>query len=203
METIATVKRLRDLLGEPGPLTQYKVHRELSEQGQAFVRQSPFFLLATASTNGVPTVSPKGGEPGFVRVKDAMTLLIHERPGNRLLYSLENILSNPKVGLIFLSPGTDETLRIGGHATLLHDDAINARFAARGKPALLLMRVRIEECYFHCAKAFLRSALWNPSSWPGSMNISFSAEINLRRALEASAMLDLDSQIAKRYETDL
>ncbi|MFN0314678.1 MAG: pyridoxamine 5'-phosphate oxidase family protein [Burkholderiales bacterium] len=120
-----------------------------------------------------------------------------------IIQFLENILNNPKVGLIFLSPGTDETLRVGGHATLLRDEEMNARFAARGKPALLVMRVEIEECYFHCAKAFLRSALWHPSSWPDSMKVSFSAEINLRRAVEVSAMQDLDSQIAKRYETDL
>ena len=203
METITTAKRLRELLGEPGPLTQYKIHRELSPQAQAFVRQSPFFFLATASAPGVPTVSPKGDQPGFVHVEDAKTLLIPERPGNRLLFSLENILNNPKVGMIFLSPGTDETLRVGGHATLLRDENMNARFASRGKPALLVMRVEIEECYFHCAKAFLRGALWNPSTWPGQMKVSFSSEINLKRAMEADAMRELDSQIAKRYETDL
>jgi uncharacterized protein len=120
-----------------------------------------------------------------------------------IIQFLENILNNPKVGLIFLSPGTDETLRVGGHATLLRDDEMNTRFAARGKPALLVMRVQIDECYFHCAKAFLRSALWNPSTWLDSMKISFSAEINLARAMEGSAMQDLDAQIAKRYETDL
>lgn len=203
METIESIARLREIMGEPSPLTHHKIHRRLSEQAYAFIRQSPMFLLATADAEGRPTVSPKGDAPGFVHIEDDCTLLVPERPGNRLLFSLENVLRNPRVGLLFLSPGTDETLRVGGAATLVRDEALSARFAARDKPALLVMCIAIEECYFHCAKAFLRSGLWKPEAWPAALRISFSEEINLNRHMESEAMRDLDAQIAARYRTDL
>ncbi|MBM3395527.1 MAG: pyridoxamine 5'-phosphate oxidase family protein [Betaproteobacteria bacterium] len=203
METITTTSRLREILGEPGPLTRHKIHRQMSEQAMTFVRQSPFFFLASADVDGQPTVSPKGDAAGFVHIEDPRTLLIPERPGNRLLFSLTNLLTNPRVGLIFLCPGTTETLRVGGTATLIHDTELNARFSARGKPALLLMRVELTECYFHCAKAFLRSGLWAPETWPAEMHVSFSREINLNHEMLAAAQSELDQQIAGRYKTDL
>lgn len=203
METIDSVARLREILGEPGPLTRHKIHRTLSPQARAFIACSPLFLLATADAQGQPTVSPKGDAAGFVHMEDDRTLLVPERPGNRLLFSLENVLRNPRVGLLFLSPGTDETLRVGGTATLLRDAALNERFAARGKPALLMMRIAIEEIYFHCAKAFLRSGLWHADTWPAPLRVSFAEEIHLNRQLESEARRELDEQIAGRYRTDL
>lgn len=203
MEAIEDIGRLREILGEPGPLTRHKIHRSLSRQARAFVLQSPFFMLASVDSHGCPTVSPKGDTAGFVHVEDENTLLIPERSGNRLLFTLENVLRNPRVGLIFLSPGTDETLRVSGRATLLLDTELNERFAARDKPALLVMCIAIDECYFHCAKAFLRSELWKPASWPQAMRVSFAEEININRKLESDVMRDLDTQIAGRYRTDL
>lgn len=203
MEIIDTPARLRAVLGEPGPLTRHKIHRVLSSQARAFIERSPMFLLATSDSEGRPTVSPKGDAPGFVRIEDERTLLVPERSGNRLLFSLENVLRNARVGLLFLSPGTDETLRVGGSACLLRDDALNASFAARDKPALLVMRITIDEVYFHCAKAFLRSGLWQPAAWPAPLRVSFAEEINLNRRMEDDARHELDAQIAVRYKTDL
>lgn len=203
METIDSVARLREILGEPGPLTRHKIHRALSPQARSFIARSPLFLLATADGERRPSVSPKGDAAGFVHVEDERTLMVPERPGNRLLFSLENVLRNARVGLLFLSPGTNETLRVGGTATLLRDEALNTRFAARGKPALLVMRIAIDEVYFHCAKAFLRSELWHPESWPAPMRVSFAEEINLNRPLEGEARRELDTQIAGRYRTEL
>jgi PPOX class probable FMN-dependent enzyme len=110
-------------------------------------------------------VAPKGDGPGFVRVADERTLLIPERKGNKLVFSLQNILANPKVGLIFLLPGTGETLRVSGDAELVDDRELSESFIERGKPALLVTRVRVTQCYFHCAKAFLRAELWKPETW--------------------------------------
>lgn len=203
LEAITTVNRLRELLGEPGPLTRHKIHPALSPQARNFIQRAPFFLLATVDEYGHPTVSPKGDAAGFVQVEDAGTLLVPERSGNRLLFSLENILRHPQVGLLFLSPGTDETLRIGGRASLIHDDALNVRFAARGKPALLVMKIDIDTCYFHCAKSVLRSGLWQPSTWPEPLRVSFAEEIHLNNAMAPAAREELDSQIAGRYQTDL
>jgi predicted pyridoxine 5'-phosphate oxidase superfamily flavin-nucleotide-binding protein len=138
-----------------------------------------------------------------VRVADANTLLLPERKGNKLIFSLRNLLANPRVGLIFLVPGTGETLRVSGTATLDDDADLCAAFAARGHPALLAMRIAVSECYFHCAKAFLRSALWRPETWPERMAISFGAEIAESGGLGAGEIEAFDQAVQGRYRTDL
>lgn len=203
MNEITSIESLRVLLGEPGPLTQFKFHSELTQQAQTFIAQSPFAMLATTDANGMPSVSPKGDGPGFAAIEDMRTLLIPERSGNRLLFSLQNVLVNPQVALIFLLPGTNETLRIAGRAKLIHDDALNKRFTSRDKPALLVMRLTIEQSYFHCAKAFLRSRLWDPSTWSDPLRVSFAKEIALNSPMASAERDTLDAGIAQRYQTDL
>lgn len=204
MPNIANLAQLRALIGEPNQYVPLKLHKTLNERAAAFIGRSPMCMLSTTDANGQPTVSPKGDAPGFVRVADPCTLLMPERKGNKLIFSLQNVLANPKVGLIFLVPGTGETLRVMGNAELLDDPDLCESFIERGKPALLVMRVRITECYFHCAKAFLRSGLWNPDTWPEEMKISFGAEIS-----EASGIMKqeeipaFDAGVRERYKTDL
>ena len=106
-------------------------------------------------------------------VEDPHTLLIPDRKGNRLMFGLRNILANPRVGIIFMVPGTDETLRINGTAELTSDPDSLLRLSARGAPALLTIRVTVRECFFHCAKAFIRSQLWKSETWPERQKISF------------------------------
>src|SRR5205814_7712122 len=118
-------------------------------------------------------VSPKGDGPGFVAVHGDDTLLIPDRKGNKLIFGLQNILANPRVAVIFLVPGTEETLRIQGSAELTADPAVLDRLAARGQPARLAIRVHVDACFFHCAKAFKRSRLWQPETWPDRRKISF------------------------------
>jgi predicted pyridoxine 5'-phosphate oxidase superfamily flavin-nucleotide-binding protein len=138
-----------------------------------------------------------------VQVEDRRTLLIPERKGNKLIFSLTHILQNPHVGLIFLVPGTSETLRVQGTAELLDDAHRRATLAARGRPALLTMRVIVTECYFHCAKAFLRSELWKPETWPEKMAISFGQEIAESGGLQREEIAEFDIAVGERYKTDL
>jgi predicted pyridoxine 5'-phosphate oxidase superfamily flavin-nucleotide-binding protein len=129
--------------------------------------------------------------------------MIPERTGNRLVFSLQNILVNPRVGLIFLVPGTHETLRVGGEAEIRDDAELCDSFSARGKSALLVTRIRVTECYFHCAKAFLRSELWKPETWPERMTVSFGEEIAEEGGLDAAEVARFDAGVRGRYETDL
>jgi uncharacterized protein len=201
--TVQDMAHLRAIIGEPTDQVKLKLHSRLNAQAREFIGRSPMFLLSTADADGQPTVAPKGDGPGFVRVADERTLLIPERKGNKLVFSLQNILTNPKVGLIFLLPGTGETLRVSGEAELLDDSALCESFVERGKPALLVTHVRVAQAYFHCAKAFLRSDLWNPAAWAEPMRISFGEEIAEEGGLAACAIGEFDAAVQQRYKTDL
>jgi uncharacterized protein len=170
---ITNIDQLRAIIGAPSRMVGLKVLKALDETSADFIQRSPFLVLGTADAGGNQDVSPKGDAPGFVLIEDEHTLCIPDRKGNKLAFGLENILVNPHVGLIFMIPGTNETLRVNGVAELTADPQLLERLAARGAPALLAIRVSIHECFFHCAKAFIRSSLWKPEHWPERMNISF------------------------------
>lgn len=175
-----SIEKLRAVVGEPGAGIELKLYDHVFAEARAYIGQSPFLVLATADADGHLDASPKGDDPGFVVVEDETTLLIPDRPGNRLAYGLTNIVANPRVGVIFLIPGTTETLRINGSAELRSDPELLTRLEARGKPAILVIRVTVEECFFHCSKAFLRSKLWKHETWPERHHISF-GEMAARR----------------------
>jgi PPOX class probable FMN-dependent enzyme len=200
---IGSVEALRKIIGSPNQMVPLKIHRELNARAIEFIGKSPMFMLATSDLAGRPTVSPKGDQPGFVQVTDSRTLLIPERKGNKLIFSLNHILENPQVGLIFLVPGTSETLRVHGKAELIDDPEQCATLAARGSPALLITRVTVTECYFHCAKAFLRSDLWKPETWPAKMAISFGEEIADGGGLQREAIAEFDRAVGERYRSEL
>lgn len=203
MARIESTAALRKLIGSPSELVPYKIHRELNARAIEFIGRSPMLMLSTADAYGHATVSPKGDPAGFVRVENDQTLLIPERKGNKLIFTLQNILANPKVGLIFLVPGTCETLRVQGTAELLDDPELCEKLSTRGNKALLAIRISVTECYFHCAKAFLRSDLWNPETWPEKMTISFGEEIAGRGGMAPEAAPEFDRGVRERYKTDL
>ena len=203
MLRVRTVEALRKIIGSPNEQVPLKIHRELNARAIEYIGKSPMLMLATSDAASRPTVSPKGDLPGFVQVEDRRTLLIPERKGNKLIFSLTHILENPHVGLIFLIPGTSESLRVQGTAELLDDSDLRATLAARGSPALLILRVTVTECYFHCAKAFLRSDLWKPETWPEKMAISFGEEIAESGGLQREAIAEFDRAVGERYQTDL
>ena len=163
---VTSERELRDILGSPSERAVKKDIAGLDEHGRAFIARSPFLLLATSSATGRCDVSPKGDAPGFARVLDDHHLVVPERPGNRRLDGMRNIVENPHVGMIFLIPGREETLRVNGRAWIVRDADLLVSLAARGKEPPVAIGVEIEECFFHCPKAFRRSELWEPAGWP-------------------------------------
>lgn len=203
MSRITSREELRRVLGMPRETTRAKVLDHLDEQAREFLAVSPFLLLATTGADGRIEVSPKGDAPGFVRVEDARTVVIPDRPGNNLAFGLENILDVPRAGVIALRPQTGETLRFSGAAEIDADPALLAALAARGKPAMLAIRIRIERAYFHCARAVLRSRLWEPAAWPAPHSISFGRIIAPRTGGDAAAADAIDAFVAEGYRTRL
>jgi uncharacterized protein len=200
---IESIEQLRSLMGEPNPLTQKKVFRALDQTAIGFIKRSPFIVLSTADADGNQDASPKGDGPGFVVVENEHTLLIPERKGNKLVFGLGNILQNPQVGIIFMVPGTNETLRVNGTAELTKDPALLDRMAARGGAALLATRVTVNECFFHCAKAFLRSQLWKPETWPEREQISFGKMLAATVGGDQGMAAQIDKSIEQDYKTNL
>jgi len=201
---IETLEQLRVRMGEPSEFVAGKVNDFVDDFGREFIARAPFLVLSTADAEGRQDVSPKGDAPGFVTVADERTLLIPDRKGNKLLYGLANILSNPRVGLLFLIPGTEETLRVNGRAELTEDPEILKALAARGQDALLAIRVHVDECFFHCAKAFRRSALWKPETWQPH-KVSFGAQFAKRidRAGDAELIENIDKAVETDYREEL
>ena len=200
---IETVAQLQALIGEPNPMTPKKLFSALDEAAMDFIRRSPFLVLATADAEGYEDASPKGDGPAFVAIEDEHTLLIPERKGNRLMFSLRNILDNPQVGIIFLVPGTDETFRVNGTAELTDDPDILVRLSARGAPALLAIRVTVRECFFHCAKAFIRSQLWKPESWAAHQRISFGKILTAQIGGGEKLAEQIDKKVEQDYKDNL
>jgi uncharacterized protein len=139
-----------------------KVIHHLDEHCAAFIRLSPFATLATASPDGWPEVSPRGGDPGFVRVLDGSRLALPDRQGNNRIDSLRNLTANPRAALMFFVPGIDETLRVYGTTTLLAPDALDMDLTDFGKPPLSVLVLQVERAYFQCSKSVMRSGLWDP-----------------------------------------
>jgi PPOX class probable FMN-dependent enzyme len=153
---------LRASYGEARELSIKKERRTLDAHCRRFIALSPFLVLATSGEGGRVDASPRGDAPGFVAVIDDRTLLLPDRPGNNRIDSLRNVLDNPQMGLIFLVPGINETLRINGKASITFDEALLAPLAANGKKPRSGLLVAVEEVFFHCGKAMIRSDLWNP-----------------------------------------
>jgi uncharacterized protein len=165
VDEITTEAELRDLLGEPSASAVNKERNALDDIHRQWLAASPFCLVATSAADGSCDVSPKGDPPGFTVVLDDRTIAVPERAGNRRADGFHNILGNPHVGLVYLLPGRGDTLRINGRARLTRDPALLDRMVVKGHRPLLAVVVEIEEVFFHCAKAFLRSGLWDPETW--------------------------------------
>jgi len=203
MARISTREELRRIIAEPRPATRVKILDALDEQSIDFLKRCPFALVGTTAADGTIEVSPKGDEPGFIRVEDSRTLLIPERVGNNLAFGLNNILDTGQIGIIALVPATGETLRISGTAEI-HDDAdLVASLSSLGKPALLATRVRIKHCYFHCARSIVRAKLWDPKAWPAPGRISFGKIIAPRIGESEAAAAQIDANVEGAYTTRL
>lgn len=164
MPVISSADRLRDLYGPARERSLRKQLPRLDRHCRRFVELSPFVLIATQGTDGLGDVTPRGDAPGFVAIEDDSTLLLPDRPGNNRLDTLLNLLDRPGIGLLFLVPGVDETLRVNGTAEIRDDEALCGRFAVDGRLPKTVIRVSVREAYLHCAKALMRSRLWDPAA---------------------------------------
>ena len=154
--------------GAPSERAQLKDRGALDAQSRRFIALSPFLLIATSAANGACDVSPKGDAPGFVRALDDTRLAIPERNGNKRFDSMKNLLMNPQIGMLFLVPGCDYTLRVNGRAWITRDPSLLDSMAAQGVTPKLAIGVEVQEAYFHCVKSFRRSRLWTKESWPAA-----------------------------------
>jgi PPOX class probable FMN-dependent enzyme len=203
MARLTSTADLRRIIAEPRPATRAKVLDALDEQSIEFLKRCPFALVGTTAPDGTIEVSPKGDEPGFIRVEDPRTLLIPERAGNNLAFGFNNILATGQIGLIALVPATGETLRVSGTAELRDDADLVASLSSLGKPALLATRVHIKHCYFHCARSVVRAKLWDPRSWPAPGRVSFGKIIAPRVGAGPELVAQIDANVEGAYTTRL
>ena len=168
MKFVTTRDELRTIYKTPRP-TDGSIRKELKALDghcRSFIGKSPFVLIGSSDGAGNADVTPKGDRPGFALVLDDQTIAIPDRPGNNRLDTLENILLNPSVGLLFLIPGMNETLRVNGEARITTDAGLREQLQAEGRLPVTVMVVTVKAAYMHCAKAFMRSELWQPQTWP-------------------------------------
>ena len=203
---ITNLEALRELYGPARERALKKEIPALDTHATRFVGLSPFVVLASSDAGGHMDASPRGGEPGFVKMPDAHTLLLPDAPGNNRLDTLENIIATGRLGLLFMVPGFDETLRVNGRAVLSTDQADLALCAdARRTPALVI-RLTVESVYLHCAKAFIRSGLWDASRHTDRAKLPSMAEmlrdqIRVLKGEEVEA--ESQAQMLERYRQTL
>lgn len=200
---IDTRDQLRALYAQPGERAVRKQLPRLDVHMTRFITLSPFCVVASAGPQGqLLDASPRGGAPGFAKVGDPSTVLLPDSGGNNRLDTLENLLADPRIGLLFVIPGFEETLRINGTARLRDEAAFVERFAAERQRPKLVIEVHVEEAYLHCAKAFMRSQLWQPADWPArdllpSLNQMLHDQLGMAEAPEPAA------DMAVRYRQQL
>ena len=202
MDEITSQAELRELIGEPLPQALAKERSRLHELDRQWLAASPFCLIATANADGSCDVSPKGDPPGFTVVLDDTTIAIPERPGNRRVDGLRNILANPHVGLIYLVPGRGDTLRINGRARLVREASFFDGMLVQGHRPVLAVVVEVEQVFHHCSKAFLRTHLWQPQTWAPD---AVASRANIAHTLERpdQAIEDLQRYYGASYADGL
>lgn len=163
-DAITSEEQLRERYGASSEIVLRKIVDRIDDGARGFIAGSPFFVLATSSPSGTDA-SPRGGPPGFVAVLDERRIAFGDLSGNRILDSFANIVAHPEVGLVFMIPGVDETLRLNGRATLTTDPDVLAACAIDGRTPKVAVGIDVDQVYIHCAKAFRRSGLWRPESW--------------------------------------
>lgn len=196
--TIRDEAELREIIGQPAELVVSKIADRLNDLTRQFVERAPFLCVATALPDGGLDVSPRGDPAGFVRILDERTLLIPDRPGNRIADTLTNLLADPRIALLFLIPGVGETFRVNGRASIVEDPELLAECAVEGKAPRLGILVSIDEAYTQCPKALIRSDLWNPQNHIDRSELPSSGEI-LRSLDPGIDAKDYDQKRTERY----
>jgi len=199
-KVITDLAGLREMIGAPSHRVLNKVTDRIDELAARFIAASPFAVIASRSGDGHLDVSPKGDPYGsFVRIIDEQTLAVPDRPGNRRIDTLTNLLDDPNIGVIFLVPGKRETLRISGTAQIVHDQWLREELAHQGKLPDFAIVVTVKRLYFHCAKCMIRSSLWEPEGWPATDHLPNLAETMVTHGrlsesiTEMQAIIDRDA----------
>ena len=190
----------QELAGRFGDPDQLAVKHKLpyiDEAATRFLKQCPFVIVSTADAQGRCDASPKGDPPGFIEIGDKHTLYLPDRAGNKMFQSISNILENPHVGLLFLIPGEEWTMRINGHARITDEPQLLEKLSARNRPAQLAIEVKVEECYFHCPKSFKRAELWNTDKFHKYNGDSWGVILAQRTKMEKEKAQELDGMIEK------
>jgi uncharacterized protein len=202
MDGLCDLDQLRGYYGEVSTLARRKVLARLDAHCRAFIALSPLAVLATADAEGRVDASPRGDAPGFVQVLDDVTLLLPDRLGNNRVDSYGNVVSNPGVGLLFLVPGLNETLRVNGTAQVVTDGDLLAPTAVNGRPPRAGLLIRVEEAFFHCGKALIRAKLWDPARYvPRSGFPSLGRVISEQTG--ACSVEDAEKRVEEGYRTRL
>lgn len=199
MEYLTSIAELRAHYRTAGGNAVRKELGRLDGHCRSFIGRSPFVLIGSSDRDGNADVTPKGDKPGFVAVLDDATIAIPDRPGNNRLDTWENIVVNPAVGLLFLIPGMDETLRVNGEGRITADAALRESLAVDGKVPATVLVVSVRACYMHCAKAFMRSRLWQPESWPDRAAMPTLGEILRDQLALAETAGELDRSLDESY----
>jgi PPOX class probable FMN-dependent enzyme len=199
---ITSEEQLREVVGHPTDAVANKVRPALLQEHRDWLAHSPFCMLATAGADGTCDVSPKGDPPGFTLVLDDHTIAIPERKGNRRADGYLNVLANPHVGLVYVVPGRPDTLRVNGRATLLRDAPFFDDMVVKGHRPVLALLVEVEQVFFHCPKAFMRSNLWQPETWDPD---SLPSRARLVQAVErpADSVEELERYYGPEYAKSL
>ena len=203
MEFITSRAELRQHYRAVHDLAVKKALPVLDHHAKSFIGRSPFVLIGSSDTDGNADVTPKGDKPGFVAVLDDSTLAIPDRPGNNRLDTWENIVVNPAVGLLFVIPGMNETLRVNGSGRITVDEDLRSRFIVDGKVPVSVLVVTVKASYMHCAKAFMRSELWKPESWPDRSKLPTLGEILRDQLALAETATDLDAGLDQSYKKSM
>jgi PPOX class probable FMN-dependent enzyme len=201
MAAISSETELRALHPAPKQRTVRKQLDRLDRHCRRFIGLAPFVVMATADAEGHMDATPRGGEPGFVRVVDERTLLLPDRPGNNRLDSLSNLTEHPQIGLLFMIPGVDETLRVNGTVELRTDAGLAEPFRVGRRPPAVVLRITVREAYLHCAKALMRSRLWCAEAQIDRSELPTLGEM-LRHQTGSGAAESQAAMIA-RYHTEL
>jgi PPOX class probable FMN-dependent enzyme len=188
-DVVTAEAQLRAHIGHPSHRVLAKHVTALDVHSRAFIARSPLVMIA----------SPKGDPPGFVHVLDDRTLAIPERPGNRKADTFSNLIENRRVGLLFMIPGKQETLRVSGSAAIVRDQWLRDRLAAHGKTPELALAVTVEEVFFHCAKCVIRSQLWNPGGWPDLSGLPTLAQA----MVDAGGLAETPAQMQALIDQDI
>jgi uncharacterized protein len=206
MTTITTLAALREIYAPVNPRSALKELPQLDEHAKRFVTLSPFVVISSYGADGRADTSPRGGDAGFVKIVDAHTLLIADSPGNNRLDSLENIIATGQIGLLFMVPGMDETLRVNGTAVLSNDESERRLCEDSRRIPKLVIRVTVQASYLHCAKALMRSDLWNPAKHIDRSQLPSMGEMlhdQLAGKINPDTAVETQAQMLKRYQETL